>query len=65
MIHYTYDSTLEIEGTGSEILAEVGIISVNIIQQMVEIGIPKSYAITIFYKALECSIKVYEREGEL
>lgn len=65
MIHYNEDNIIVISGTGGELLAEVGIISVNIIQQMIKCGMSKSMAITIFYKALEDSIKVYESEGEL
>lgn len=65
MIHFNEDSTVEIQGTDSEILAEVGVISVNVIQQMIKIGMSKSDAITKFYETLETSIKVYESVGEL
>ena len=65
MIHYKENDILEMEGTGGELLAEVGIISVHVIQAMINNGLPKKFAITKFYEVLEYSIKLYERDGEL
>ena len=65
MIHYKENDELIMKGTGGELLAEVGIISVHVIQQMITCGMSKSKAVTKFYETLESSIKLYESEGEL
>lgn len=65
MIHYNDDNTIEMEGTGADVLAETGIIIVHVIQMMIKNGMQKSDAITQIYKAIEHSIKVYESFGEL
>lgn len=65
MINYNNNNELEIAGTGGELLAEFGIISVQLIKNMISVGVSKDYAINKFYEVLENTIKVYEQEGEL